>query len=106
MTCRLRQVQCSSLIPCLCAPLPCASLMPRLHTETHGLQDIRTADWSNEVAPFWGEVIKSSMTGEGIMGLLKAGWTTIKGAVAASKVKSVRKWCVSRCMCGLNMPVR
>lgn len=47
--------------------------------EANGLQDIKTADWSNEVAPFWGEVVKSAMTAEGIWGLLKAGWTTIKG---------------------------
>lgn len=43
-----------------------------------GLTDIKTADWSNEVAPFWGAVIKSALTSEGISGLLKAGWTTIK----------------------------
>jgi hypothetical protein len=47
--------------------------------EANGLQDIKTADWSNEVAPFWGEVVKSALTSEGMMGLLKAGWTTIKG---------------------------
>lgn len=46
-----------------------------------GLTDIKTADWSEEVAPFWGEVIKSAFTAEGIAGLLKAGWTTIKGAL-------------------------
>lgn len=45
------------------------------------MTDIKVADWSNEVAPFWGEVIRSAMTGNGIMGLLKAGWTTIKGAL-------------------------
>lgn len=49
--------------------------------EANGLQDIKTADWSNEVAPFWGEVVKSALTSEGILGLLKAGWTTIKGAL-------------------------
>eukprot|EP00879_Flechtneria_rotunda_P001463 GHRR01001617.1.p1 GENE.GHRR01001617.1~~GHRR01001617.1.p1 ORF type:complete len:335 (+),score=64.25 GHRR01001617.1:1509-2513(+) len=49
--------------------------------EAQGLQDIKTADWSNEVAPFWGEVIKSALTSQGIMGLFKAGWTTIKGAL-------------------------
>jgi hypothetical protein len=49
--------------------------------EANGLQDIKTADWSNEVAPFWGEVVKSALTSEGIIGLFKAGWTTIKGAV-------------------------
>ncbi|KAL4425042.1 hypothetical protein ABPG77_001820 [Micractinium sp. CCAP 211/92] len=46
-----------------------------------GLTDIKTADWSEEVAPFWGEVIKSAFTAEGIGGLLRAGWTTIKGAL-------------------------
>eukprot|EP00878_Enallax_costatus_P041597 GHUV01048418.1.p1 GENE.GHUV01048418.1~~GHUV01048418.1.p1 ORF type:complete len:236 (+),score=55.99 GHUV01048418.1:323-1030(+) len=49
--------------------------------EAQGLTDIKTADWSNEVAPFWAEVIKSAMTSNGLMGLLKAGWTTIKGAL-------------------------
>ncbi|PSC68197.1 gamma-tocopherol methyltransferase isoform A [Micractinium conductrix] len=49
--------------------------------EAEGLTDIKTADWSEEVAPFWGEVIKSAFTSEGISGLLKAGWTTIKGAL-------------------------
>ena len=40
--------------------------------------DVRSDDWSEEVSPFWGEVIKSALTAEGIAGLLKAGWTTIK----------------------------
>ena len=31
-----------------------------------------------QVAPFWAEVIRSALTSEGIAGLLKAGWTTIK----------------------------
>lgn len=30
------------------------------------------------MAPFWGEVIKSAFTAEGVSGLLKAGWSTIK----------------------------
>lgn len=42
------------------------------------LQDIRTADWSDEVAPFWGQVIKSAVSTQGLAGLFKAGWTTIK----------------------------
>lgn len=45
------------------------------------LADIKTTDWSEEVAPFWGEVIKTAFTTEGITGLLRAGWTTIKGAL-------------------------
>lgn len=42
------------------------------------VQDISTADWSEEVAPFWGAVIQSALTGNGLRGLLSAGWTTIK----------------------------
>lgn len=42
------------------------------------LQDIKTADWSQEVAPFWGAVIKSALSTQGFSGLFKAGWTTIK----------------------------
>jgi hypothetical protein len=63
------------------------------------LQDIKTADWSDEVAPFWGEVVKSALTSEGIIGLFKAGWTTIKGAVTA--------WgdvgCVCAWLCGVGV---
>jgi tocopherol O-methyltransferase len=40
--------------------------------------DIVTRDWSEEVAPFGGAVIQTALTGQGISGLLKAGWTTIK----------------------------
>ena len=49
--------------------------------EQNGMVDVRTADWSQEVAPFWGEVIKSAMSVRGVLGLLRAGWTTIKGAL-------------------------
>lgn len=43
--------------------------------------EVRSSDWSDEVAPFWGEVIKSALSARGIAGLLSAGWTTIKGAL-------------------------
>lgn len=46
-----------------------------------GLVDVKTADWSEEVAPFWKAVIQTALTGQGLNGLLKAGWTTIKGAL-------------------------
>lgn len=42
------------------------------------LQDIKTADWSEEVAPFWGAVIRSAFSTDGFTGLFKAGWSTIK----------------------------
>ncbi len=46
--------------------------------EEHGLEDIQTRDWSEEVSPFWGAVIATALTSQGLAGLLKAGWTTIK----------------------------
>lgn len=47
-----------------------------------GWQDIQTADWSEAVAPFWGAVIRSALSGRGLQGLFKAGWSTIQGAWA------------------------
>jgi tocopherol O-methyltransferase len=45
------------------------------------MEDVRVVDWSREVAPFWGAVISTALSGAGVAGLLKAGWTTIKGAL-------------------------
>ena len=42
------------------------------------VQDIKTADWSEAVKPFWGAVIRSALSAAGVSGLLRAGWTTIK----------------------------
>lgn len=50
--------------------------------EGAGLTGIKVEDWSPDVAPFWGEVIKTALTPRGVVGLLKAGWGTIKGALA------------------------
>jgi tocopherol O-methyltransferase len=47
-----------------------------------GLQNIRTADWSSAVAPFWDIVIDSAFTPKAIWGLLLSGWTTIQGALS------------------------
>ncbi len=55
-----------------------------LYAEKEGFEDIRTDDWSEEVAPFWGAVIQSALTPRGFMGLLSAGWTTIKVIHAGS----------------------
>jgi tocopherol O-methyltransferase len=50
--------------------------------QTLPVQTIRTADWSTAVAPFWDEVIDSALTPAAILGLLRSGWTTIRGAFA------------------------
>ncbi|GAP94075.1 methyltransferase domain-containing protein [Leptolyngbya sp. NIES-2104] len=47
-----------------------------------GLQEIRTADWSRAVAPFWDVVIDSAFTPSAIFGLLTSGWTTIQAALS------------------------
>lgn len=45
-------------------------------------QNIRTADWSKAVAPFWNVVIDSVFNLEAIIGLLLSGWSTIQGAMS------------------------
>uniref|UniRef100_A0A0D9VJX1 Methyltransferase type 11 domain-containing protein n=1 Tax=Leersia perrieri TaxID=77586 RepID=A0A0D9VJX1_9ORYZ len=45
------------------------------------LEDIKTADWSENVAPFWPAVIKSAVTWKGLTSLLRSGWKTIRGAM-------------------------
>ncbi|KAF7132887.1 hypothetical protein RHSIM_Rhsim09G0190300 [Rhododendron simsii] len=49
--------------------------------ESLSLQDIKTADWSENVAPFWPAVIRSALTWKGITSLLRSGWKTIRGAL-------------------------
>lgn len=50
--------------------------------ESLSLQDIKTADWSQNVAPFWPAVIRSALTWKGLTSLLRSGLKTIKGALA------------------------
>ncbi|KAK3020322.1 hypothetical protein RJ639_046534 [Escallonia herrerae] len=45
------------------------------------LEDIKAADWSEYVAPFWPAVIKTALTWKGLTSLLRSGWKTIKGAL-------------------------
>ncbi len=47
-----------------------------------GFINVQTADWSRAVEPFWGAVIQSALSWRGIRGLLRSGWSTIKGAYA------------------------
>ncbi|GAB1538803.1 methyltransferase domain-containing protein [Scytonema sp. NUACC21] len=47
-----------------------------------GLQNIRTADWSKAVAPFWNVVIDSVFSLQAIWGLLVSGWNTIQAALS------------------------
>jgi tocopherol O-methyltransferase len=46
------------------------------------LNNIRTADWSDAVAPFWDVVIDSAFEPQAILGLLQSGWSTIEAALS------------------------
>jgi len=47
-----------------------------------GFQNIGTEDWSDAVAPFWGEVIQSAFSLDAIAGLIQAGPKIIQAALA------------------------
>ncbi|MBD2181308.1 methyltransferase domain-containing protein [Planktothrix sp. FACHB-1355] len=50
-------------------------------------QNIRTADWSKAVAPFWDIVIDSAFDLRAIFGLLCSGWGTIQAALSLGLMK-------------------
>ncbi|MBU7581981.1 MAG: methyltransferase domain-containing protein [Nostoc sp. TH1S01] len=64
--------------------LPYVISLPEYEAIAHQLplKNIRTADWSVAVAPFWNVVIDSAITPSAIFGLLRSGWNTIQGALA------------------------
>jgi tocopherol O-methyltransferase len=47
-----------------------------------GFSQIRTADWSEAVAPFWEDVLKSALQPRVMLEVLKSGWETVLGARA------------------------
>lgn len=46
------------------------------------LQGLQVADWSQAVAPFWQDVVKSALNPQVFWGILTAGWKTVEGAMA------------------------
>lgn len=64
--------------------LPYVIALPEYEAIAHqiGFQQLRTADWSAAVAPFWNIVIDSVFSPEAIFGLLRSGWTTIQAALS------------------------
>ncbi|NET70532.1 MAG: methyltransferase domain-containing protein [Sphaerospermopsis sp. SIO1G2] len=64
--------------------LPYVISLPEYEAIAHQLplNNIRTADWSNAVAPFWNVVIDSAFTPQAFFGLLSSGWPTIQGALS------------------------
>ncbi len=47
-----------------------------------GFKDLKSDDWSIAVEPFWDVVIDSAIAPQAIVGLFKAGWQTIQGALS------------------------
>ena len=47
-----------------------------------GFQNLKADDWSTAVAPFWDVVIDSAVTPQAVIGLARAGWQTIQGALS------------------------
>ncbi|KAK9095656.1 hypothetical protein Scep_027125 [Stephania cephalantha] len=45
--------------------------------ESMSMEDIKSADWSDYVAPFWPAVIRSALTGKGLFSLLRSGNSSI-----------------------------
>lgn len=52
-----------------------------------GFGQLKAADWSLAVAPFWDEVIASALSLEGLAGLLQAGPGTLQGALALGPMR-------------------
>lgn len=50
--------------------------------EETGFRDIEITDWTRAVSPFWKAVVRSAFRWKSLRGLLRAGWPTIKGALA------------------------
>ncbi|WOB45144.1 methyltransferase domain-containing protein [Thermoleptolyngbya oregonensis NK1-22] len=53
-----------------------------------GYQNLRTADWSPAVAPFWDEVVRSAISPAAVVGLLRAGWGTMQAALSMGLMQS------------------
>lgn len=64
--------------------LPHVISIPDYEAIAHYLpfHSIRTADWSDAVAPFWDIVIDSVFEPKAIFGLLQSGWSTVQGALS------------------------
>ncbi|KHN11747.1 tocopherol O-methyltransferase, chloroplastic-like [Glycine soja] len=73
----LKKICDSYYLPAWCSTSDYVKLL-----ESLSLQDIKSADWSPFVAPFWPAVIRTALTWNGLTSLLRSGLKTIKGASA------------------------
>ncbi len=73
----LNQLYSAYHLPYIISIAEYADVAAKLHFE-----QVRTADWSDTVAPFWDEVISSALQPETAFKILGAGWETLQGAFA------------------------
>ncbi|KAF9623679.1 hypothetical protein IFM89_003711 [Coptis chinensis] len=73
----LKKICDAYFLPAWCSTADYAKLLQSLNME-----DIKSEDWSEYVAPFWPAVIRTALTWKGLTSLLRSGWKTIKGALA------------------------
>jgi tocopherol O-methyltransferase len=69
------------------------------------LTNLRTADWSAEVAPFWDLVIDSAFNPIALWGILTTGWATIEAALSLGLMSTGYKQGLIRygLLCGTKM---
>lgn len=53
-----------------------------LFQNDHQCTNIKVDDWSDFIAPFWKAVIKSSLNLRSMIGLMRSGFSTLRGAYA------------------------
>lgn len=73
----LRKINRAYYLPRWCSVQDYVNLL-----EANGGKDIKREDWSYIIAPFWKAVIRSSLNPKSIWGLIKAGFSTQRGAYA------------------------
>ena len=73
----LDQISDAYYLPAWCAVSKYVQL-----AKSMGLEDVRHADWSEFVKPFWKAVFLSALKPWNFLRMLRSGWTVIKGAMA------------------------
>lgn len=73
----LRKINRAYYLPQWCSVQDYVDLM-----EAQGATDVKRDDWSYIIAPFWKAVIKSSFNLKSLIGLLRSGFSTQRGAYA------------------------
>ncbi|MQM10311.1 hypothetical protein Taro_043206 [Colocasia esculenta] len=85
-----------------CAPVWCSAADFVKIAESLLLEDIESADWSENVAPLWAAITRTRYTWQGLTSVARRGWTGIKHAYATALMieahnKGLLKCCIITC---------